>query len=132
MGLTLDSVEYGKILTAELPRKIESDAEYDRWADRIEAIDFSANASPEERAFADLIGVILKDYDLRTSTDAAPDATLRFLAESNELSQADLARLLGVSTAYSSQIYHGKRSISRKIALQLAERFGVKPELFRR
>lgn len=132
MGLTLDAAQYGQILTAELPRKIESDEEYDRWADRFEAIDFNAHASPEERAFAELIGVLLKDYDLSTSTDAAPDAILRFLADSNELSQADLARLLGVSTAYSSQLYHGQRAISRKIALQLAERFAVKPELFRR
>ena len=63
MGLTLDPVKYGQIPTAELPRKIESDEEYDRWADRIEAIDFSAHASPEERVFA-----------ASTSTDAAPDA----------------------------------------------------------
>ena len=76
--------------------------------------------------------MLLKDYDLSTSTDAAPDAILRFLADSNELSQANLARLLGVSTAYSSQLYHGQRAISRNIALQLAERFAVKPELFRR
>ena len=121
MGLTLDPVKYGQIPTAELPRKIESDEEYDRWADRIEAIDFSAHASPEERVFA-----------ASTSTDAAPDAILRSLAENNDLSQADLARQLGVSTAYLSQLYHGQRSISRKIALQLAERFAVKPELFRR
>ncbi len=133
MVLTIDEVQYGELLRRELPQKIESDEDYDRWAAQVEEIDMRGNASNEERALADLVGIALEDYDRRRYPEefaSSPLATLTHLMEENAMSQADLSRLLGVTRTTASQICGGKRGISKAVALKLAERFRLDVRAF--
>ena len=133
MVLSIDEARYGELLRRELPRKIESDEDYDRWAAEIEEIDMRGNPSNEERALADLLGIALEDYDRRRYPEefaSAPLATLTHLMEENSMSQADLARLLGVTRTTASQICGGKRGISKAVAFKLANRFRLDVRTF--
>ena len=128
MGMTIDANLYLELLTARPPRTIETAADYAYWAEWIENIDFSSRATNEERELANLMTIALNDYDRKKhpELDAAdPLGTLLFLLESNTMSQADLARLLGMSRTMASQICGGTRGISKAVALKLAERFNL-------
>ena len=131
-GLTLDRVEYGRLLAERLPLKVESDVDYDRLADEVEQITFDEGASPELRAYADLAAELLAAYDRRpkpVGEEPAAADVLELLLEGRGLRQADLVPLVG-SSAYVSQIMSGKRGVSRAMAKKLGEFFGVDASLF--
>jgi len=93
----------------------------------------SATASAEERARAELMAVALEDYDRRRHPEdfeGTPIGMLKHLMEANGMSQADLARMLGVARATVSQIVHEQRGISKQVALKLAERFRLDVRVF--
>ena len=48
-GLTLNKVEYGRLLAERIPLKVESDADYGRLADEVEQITFDEAATRAER-----------------------------------------------------------------------------------
>ena len=131
-GLTLDKVEYGRLLAERLPHKVESDADYDLLADEVEQITFDEAATPELRAYADLATELLAAYDRRPKdTPDEPNAAdvLELLLEGRGLRQVDLVPIVG-SSAYVSQILRGKRGISRTMAKKLGEFFEVDSSLF--
>ncbi len=77
--------------------------------------------------------VALADYDEKHYPEfyaADPLGSLKFLMESNAMSQADLGRLPGVSRTTASQICGGTRGISQANALKLADRFGLPVSVF--
>ena len=55
----VDDALYGQMLAVRVPRAITSDAEYDRLATELEAIDSDDNATNELRAYGELIGALL-------------------------------------------------------------------------
>lgn len=131
-GLTLDRVEYGRLLAERLPLKVESDADYDRLADEVEQITFDEAATPELRAYADLAAELLSAYDRRPhAAGDEPNAVdvLELLLEGRGLRQADLVPVVG-SSAYVSQIMSGKRGVSRAMARKLGEYFDVDASSF--
>ncbi len=133
MGLTINTERYLALLSERPPQCISSGEDYDYWAEWIEKVDFNPAASDEERALADLMTVALVDYDEKNYPElfaADPLGSLQFLMEANEMSQADLGRLLGVSRTTVSQICGGTRGISKANALKLAERFGLPVGVF--
>jgi antitoxin component HigA of HigAB toxin-antitoxin module len=94
MGLTtIDPVAYGKLLAVELPKTIESNEEFDRTVERLEALDFADRTlTAEETALRDLLAVLIKDYDDNhfEIPDQLPHEMLQFLMEQRSLKQADL------------------------------------------
>jgi HTH-type transcriptional regulator/antitoxin HigA len=133
MGMTLNQERYLAVLARHLPRPIESDEDYDHWAEVLEAIDMSVSASEEERMLSALMKPMMEDYDRRQNPELYaldPLGSLKFLLESNGMTQADLARLLGISRTTASQIYNGHRGISKASALKLADRFGLNVSVF--
>ena len=60
---------------------------------------------------------------------ATPEAMLRFLMEQNDLSQYDIASEVGGQPVV-SDIFHGKRKLTRDHIERLAKRFGVRPATF--
>jgi antitoxin component HigA of HigAB toxin-antitoxin module len=130
MGLTLDLARYSELLLREIPKKIESDEEYDRIADRVEAIDNTANATPEEHALADLLGILLQAYDDQDGLPSSGREALAYLMEQNGLNKADLGRILGVSRGQATNIVNGQRAISKEVALKLSQHFGTNVDVF--
>lgn len=55
---------------------------------------------------------------------------LKYLAETHEMKQADLARLLGVGAGAVSMILSGTRPITAEHARTLGKRFGINPGAF--
>jgi HTH-type transcriptional regulator / antitoxin HigA len=54
---------------------------------------------------------------------------LKHLMEANDMTTADLGRLLG-NSGLASMILHGKRAISKANAKVLGKRFGLNPGAF--
>ncbi|MEG3630110.1 short-chain fatty acyl-CoA regulator family protein [Streptomyces poriticola] len=57
-------------------------------------------------------------------------ARLRRLREERRMSQADLARALGISPSYLNQMEHDSRPLTVPVLLRLTETFGVDPGFF--
>ncbi|MFD4543029.1 short-chain fatty acyl-CoA regulator family protein [Streptomyces bauhiniae] len=55
---------------------------------------------------------------------------LRRLREERRMSQADLARVLGISPSYLNQMEHDSRPLTVPVLLRLTEAFGVDPGFF--
>lgn len=133
MGLVIDEKVYGELLKNHLPRKISNGSEYDHWVGILEQIEFDGTATAEQCELADLMMGALETYDrTRHPEQFAPDplGMLKYAMEQTAMTQADLARLLGVGTAYANQICHGKRGISLPVAQQLAQRFKLDVSAF--
>jgi HTH-type transcriptional regulator/antitoxin HigA len=59
-----------------------------------------------------------------------PQRALESLMEDNNLSQSELARRLEAPQSVISEFLSGKRGLSRKLVIKLADHFKVSPELF--
>lgn len=57
-------------------------------------------------------------------------ARLRRLREERRMTQADLARMLGISPSYLNQMEHDSRPLTVPVLLRLTEAFGVDPGFF--
>jgi antitoxin component HigA of HigAB toxin-antitoxin module len=128
MQLTLNTERYLAVSIQHVPRPIDSDEAYDHWANILEAIDLSPDSAPEDRALSSLMKPAMEAYDRKHNPElyrSDPLASLKFLMESHQMSQADLGRLLGISRVTASHIVNGKRSIFKAAALKLSEPFGL-------
>ncbi len=80
---------------------------------------------------AELLTVLIDKYEERRYPicKANPQHTLRHLMEARNLTQKDLWKLCG-SKGITSEVFHGKRSISKTQAKKLAAFFHFTPDLF--
>jgi HTH-type transcriptional regulator/antitoxin HigA len=135
MGLStitsINPAKYGKLCAEVIPKIIESDAEFDRLSEKMEALDCKENPTPEEEALSQLLMKLIQDYDDRhfPLPETAPHETIRYLMERRGLKQADLVDLIG-SRSQVSDMVTGKRAVSKAQARKLAEFFKVSPALF--
>lgn len=112
---------------------IRSEAQYSRMRKVLdELVDLVGGR--ERHALAgllDMVGELVEDYEAREVPipESTPAEALRFLMESNKLSQVDLKTELGGQPVVSA-ILSGKRGINGRQARALADRFGVSPAVF--
>lgn len=129
----LDLRRYSRLVARAAPLVIETDAEYQRVDAEIGRLLKKGydQLSVEERRLLALLSRLIEDYEDRTFPvpTSAPHETLRFLMEQNELRQADLLHIFG-ARGRASEVFNGKRAISKAQAKALAEFFRVSPELF--
>ncbi|OSY44057.1 MULTISPECIES: short-chain fatty acyl-CoA regulator family protein [Pseudonocardia] len=64
------------------------------------------------------------------SKSGVPGTRLRALRETRSMSQAELARTLGISPSYLNQIEHGSRPLTVPVLLRITEVFGVDAAFF--
>ena len=114
-----------------MPKVIESDEEFDRLAEKMEALDLKKNPAPEEQALSALLARLVQDYDDRYHALPAlpPHKTIAFLMDQRSLRQADLLPVFG-SRSVVSDVLNGKREPSKAHLRKLAEYFHVSAELF--
>ncbi|HWZ55504.1 MAG TPA: transcriptional regulator [Verrucomicrobiae bacterium] len=114
-----------------LPHVIRTDEECERLTNELERLDERERLSPEESELAELLTVLIDQYEERRHPirKASPRQTLKHLMEARNLKQKDLWKLFG-SKGITSEVFHGKRSISKAQARKLAEFFRVNVELF--
>src|SRR6195256_6943316 len=85
----------------------------------------------EESELAKLLTVLIDDYEERRYPipKASPQQVLKHLMEARNLTQKDLWKVFG-SQGITSEVFHGKRSISKTKAKKLAAFFHVSADLF--
>jgi HTH-type transcriptional regulator/antitoxin HigA len=129
--IELDLEQYGRLLRRTLPHVIRTREDYDRLADELLRLDELKVPSPEERELAELLTVLIENYEtLRVPIRAAsPRQTLQHLMEARNLTQKDMWKIFG-SKGITSEVFHGKRSVSKTQAKKLAAFFHVGVELF--
>ena len=129
--IDLDEKTYRKLLGRTLPHVIHTDEECERLTNELMRLDQREDLSPEETELAELLTVLLDEYEQRRYPirKARPQQTLRHLMEARNLTQKDLWRIFG-SKGITSEVFHGKRSISKTQAKKLATFFHVGADLF--
>ena len=127
----LDEKTYGQLLRRTLPHVIRSDEECERLTSELLRLDEREDTSREEKELAELLTVLIEDYEERRHPIpmASPQQTLQHLMEGRNLTQKDLWRIFG-SKGITSEVFHGKRSISKTQAKKLAAFFHVSADLF--
>jgi len=129
--MNLDEKTYGQLLRRTLPHVIRTDEEHARLTDELMRLDERENPTHEEQELAELLTVLIDEYEGRRYPirKASPQQTLQHLMEARDLTQKDLWRIFG-SKGITSEVFHGKRSISKAQAKKLAAYFRVNVELF--
>jgi HTH-type transcriptional regulator / antitoxin HigA len=127
----LDAKSYGQLLRRTLPHVIRTQDEYQRFAAELLRLDERDDATREEEELAELLTVLIDEYEGRRYPirKASPQRTLQHLMEARNLTQKDLWRLFG-SKGITSEVFHGKRAISKSQAKKLAAFFHVSADLF--
>jgi len=127
----INPTRYGKLCAEVIPKIIETDHEFDRLVEKMEALDRKKNPTPEEEALSGLLMKLIQDYDDThyPIPDRTPHEIIRHLMEHRGLKQADLVPLIG-SRSQVSDMVTGKRSVSKAQARKLGEFFKVSPALF--
>jgi len=127
----LDEKTYGQLLRRTLPHVIRSEEECERLTSELLRLDEREDTSREEKELAELLTVLIDDYEERRYPipKASPQQTLQHLMEVRSLTQKDLWKVFG-SKGITSEVFHGKRSISKTQAKKLATFFHVSADLF--
>jgi HTH-type transcriptional regulator/antitoxin HigA len=129
--IELDEKTYRQLLGRTLPHVIHTDEECERLTNELMRLDEHEGLSAEEKELAELLTVLIDEYEERRYPirKASPQQTLQHLMEARNLTQKDLWKTFG-SKGITSEVFHGKRAISKAQAKKLAEFFHVSAELF--
>lgn len=129
--IDLNEKTYGRLLERTLPHVIHTDEECERLTSELKRLDERERPSREEKELAELLTILIGEYEERRYPirKASPRQTLQHLMEARNLTQKDLWKVFG-SRGITSEVFHGKRSISKTQAKKLAEYFHVSVELF--
>ena len=125
-----DSV-YAELLTKSLPRPIRTEAERSRFVETLLALDDRDDLSPEEEALAEVLTLLIEDYEEKNYPlpQVLPNESLNALMEERGLKHKDIWPVLGNKGA-ATEVLSGRRSISKAQAKRLAEFFHVPLDLF--
>lgn len=129
--VSVDERAYGRLLGRTLPRVIRGDEECERLTSELMRLDEQKDCSPEEKELAELLTLLIGEYEGRRYPirKANPQRTLQHLMEARGMTQKDLWKTFG-SKGITSEVFHGKRSISKVQAKKLADFFHVSADLF--
>jgi len=129
----LNTRKYGELLLTVLPRRIRTEAEYDRMAEVASrlAVKGEDKLTPEEDALLELLTVLIERYDGEhyQIPDAPPHTVIQMLMQDRDLRHKDLMPVLG-SRGTTSDVINGKRNPSKLQIKALAAFFKVSPEVF--
>lgn len=123
---------YEELLLETLPRRIESEEQYEAIQARFGALLVKQKRSKAEEELRALLGVLIEDYDRRNALP--PDHAsllerLQFLMEQSGKSPADLLPVFG-QRSHVHEALTGKRAVSGAQARKLAKLFRVHPGFF--
>jgi HTH-type transcriptional regulator/antitoxin HigA len=116
------------------PRAIADDAEHARMLEMIDRLMARAKLTRGQEVYLETLVQLVEAYEQThhaiDTSDLSGIDSLRHLLAENDMNASDLARLLGVHPSMGSKILNSERSLTVDHLRKLAERFGVRPELF--
>lgn len=124
--------KYLKLVRAFPLRPIRSDVELDRAIAIIDSLITRDDLDLGEEDYLDVLSDLVHRYEAEHDPIApVPDADMvRFLLESNDMSQTQLAQRSEIAESTISEILAGKRRLSRRHIVALSRVFHVSPALF--
>jgi HTH-type transcriptional regulator / antitoxin HigA len=122
---------YRELLSKALPRPIRTEVEYESSMATLLALDERDDLSPEEDALAEVLTLLIEDYEERVYPlpRVSPNESLKALMEDRGLKHKDIWPVLG-NKGTATEILGGRRSISKTQAKQLVEFLRVPVDLF--
>lgn len=131
MTLTINKNVYGSLLAEFQPKVITSEEENEKYLEIVEGLMACKNRTREQDALLDLLVILIEKFEEEhyQHKGSTPQSILLHLMEEHNMSQSELAKLVG-SKGATSEILRGKRGISKRLAKKLGEFFHVSPELF--
>jgi HTH-type transcriptional regulator/antitoxin HigA len=130
MTASLDASAYAKTLTEYQPRPIHDETENARATAMLMRLSDLETITPEQEAVAEILVTLIEKYEERYALNAAtPLGILCHLMEANDLKQKDIAPIVG-SKGITSEVFNGRRAISKAMAHKLGEHFNVSHTLF--
>lgn len=123
--------ENSRLLAKSLPHPIHSEAEDTRLVQILLDLDESENLSPEEEALAEVLTLLIEDYEEKAHPlpKVSPAASLNALMEDRGLKHKDIWPILG-NKGSATEILAGRHAISKDQARRLAESLKVPIDLF--
>ena len=128
-----NSHRYGQLLLKALPRRIQSEAENQRALAVVNELMSKGeeNLTPEETALLELLVQLIERFEEQAYPipEAPGYRVLRTLMENRGIKQAGLLPIFG-SRGIASEVFNGKRAISKVQAKKLGEFFCISPAVF--
>jgi len=127
----IDSEIYTQLFRDALPMPPVTEADNERLIKVMASIDEREDATPEEVAFAELLAILVEDFENRHYSLPAvpPHEALQALMEDRSLQHKDIAQIVG-NKGLTTEIIAGRRKMSKAVAVRLSTRLSVPVELF--
>ena len=127
----VNAEEYARLIAAALPIPPRTEAENERLIAMLEALDEREDLTPAEEAFAELLAIVIEDFEEKhyALPKVAPREALKALMEDRGLRHKDIAPIVG-NKGLTTEILKGRRNISAALAKRLAAALHVPVELF--
>src|ERR1035437_3006107 len=126
----LDPEEYARLIAVSLPIPPRTEADNERLIEMLSALDELEDLTPEEAAFAELLAIVIEDFEEKNYTlpAVAPQEALKALMEDRGLRHKDIAPVVA-NKGLTTEILNGRRKIGAAMAKRLAAHFHVPVEL---
>ncbi len=129
---TVRNDKYLRLVQTFPLRPIRSDEELDRAIATIDSLIVRNDLDLAEEDYVDVLSDLVHKYEAEHDPIApVPDADMvRFLLESNDMSQTALAQRSEIAESTISEILAGRRKLSRRHIAAFAKVFHVSPSIF--
>ena len=125
--------DYAGLCRLLAPRPLHDQVELENVTEITDAM-AGHKLTPDQEDYFDLLCRLIEDYDKEHAQLDTPKVTaldtLQHLLDSNDMSAADLARLLEVHRSLGAMILRGERQLTLAHVRTLAMRFCVSADLF--
>ncbi len=127
----IDPEKYARLIAASLPIPPRSEAQNDRLIELLSGMDEREDLTPEEEAFAELLAIVIEDFEDKHYALPAvePHEALKALMQDRGLRHKDVWPVVG-NKGLTTEILNGRRKISTALAKRLAAHLRVPVELF--
>ena len=127
----IDPEKYARLVAASLPIPPRTDAQNKRLIELLEGMDEREDLSPEEEVFAELLAIVIEDFEEKhyALPPVEPHDALKALMQDRGLRHKDIWPLVG-NKGLTTEILNGRRKISAALARRLATYLRVPVELF--
>ena len=127
----IDPEKYARLIVASLPIPPRSEGQNKKLIELLSQMDEREDLTPEEEAFAELLAIVIEDFEDRHYALPAvpPHEALKALMEDRGLRHKDVWPVVG-NKGLTTEILNGRRKISSALAKRLAVHLRVPVELF--
>jgi HTH-type transcriptional regulator/antitoxin HigA len=122
---------YTRLIREALPIPPGTEADNEKLIGLLEDLDEREHATPEEEAFAELLAIVIEDFENKhySLPIVPPHEALQALMEDRGLHHKDITEAVG-NKGLTTEIIAGRRKMSKTVAKRLAAQLSVPVELF--